>query len=156
MYKSKKFKNQCHKYVNWILEYLGFTTLFLHISTAQWHSPKMKRKLPCEGQTSKSWAESRRICSKPSITLWRASSFFKVCCVFSSFVFLSVVEWTASGGSPGWTAGPVLVKGIAGGTLIVVWGLFIGGWELRGNATLLLRSSPRFGVFDCAVPATAS
>ena len=155
MYKSKKVKNQCYKYVNRTLVYLDFTTLFLHISTAQWHSPKMKRKL-CKRQTSKSWAESWRICSKPSITLWRASSFFKVCWVFSSFVFVSVVEWTASGDRPGWTAGPELVIGIAGGTVLVVWGLFNGGWELRGNATLLLRSSPRFGVFDCAVPARAS
>jgi hypothetical protein len=49
----------------------------------------------------------------------------------------------------------VLVIGIVGSTLFAVGGLFDGGCELRGNATLLLRSSPFFGVFDCAVPATA-
>jgi hypothetical protein len=49
------------------------------------------------------------------------------------------------------TAGTMPLVGIVGNTVFVV-----GGWELKGNATLLLRSRPLFGVLDCTDAVTAS
>jgi hypothetical protein len=48
-----------------------------------------------------------------------------------------------------------VLVGIGGSILFTVGDMFDDGWELKGNATLLL-SSPLFGILDCAVAVTVS